>query len=251
MLHGNKDVRTHRTVTHSPSLGGMGSRATVALLVALAVTSTRVVQAVDEQPIDRGSTVRPAVVRDFPDRSGKPLGQLPPNAPLDVYERQRLWLRVKPPAGLAGPSGWVQLTDMRMGFGMAPAVAPAATSPAAAVPAPATNPGVFSSFSRSVSGLLAGFQSRQSSYASGSNATIGIRGLTGAELNASSPNWQALADVERYAMPPQQAQLFANAGGLVPQRIMYVMGSAAGTAPPPAGQAAPFDRPSPFGGRPR
>lgn len=210
------------------------------------------VAAADEQVIDRGSTVRPAMVLDFPDRSGKPLGQLPPNAPLDVYERQRLWLRVKPPAGLTGPSGWVQLTDMRMGFAMAPAVA--ASQPPTAAPGapPAASGGMFSSFSRSVSGLLAGFQSRQSTYASGSNATIGIRGLTGAELNASTANYQALADVERYAVMPAQAQMFANAGGLLPQRIMYV------TAVPPAGGTpgaapgqSPFDaKPTPFGGRP-
>ncbi len=233
-------------------------RTTVVALAALAVTVAWGSRASDEQvieqPIDHGSTVRPATVLDFPDRSGTPLGQLPPNAPLDVYERQRLWLRVKPPAGMAGPSGWVQLTDMRMGFGMAPVLAPTAAAPAAPRPASAPDPGMFSSFSRSVSGLLAGFQSRQSSYASGSNATIGIRGLTGAELNASSPNWQALAEVERYAVAPQQAQLFANAGGLVPQRIMYVSSApAASAAQPgqPAGQTSPFDRPSPFGGRPR
>ncbi|HMM77331.1 MAG TPA: SH3 domain-containing protein [Gammaproteobacteria bacterium] len=223
------------------------SRAGRALFVALlAGAAIAVARAADEQPIDRGSTVRPATVFDFPDRSGKPLGQLPPNAPLEVYERQRLWLRVKPPAGLAGPAGWVQLMDMRMGFGVAPALAPAAAAPARAAPVPAADPGMFASFSRSVSGLLAGFQSRPSSYA-GSNATIGIRGLTGAELNASSPNWQALAEVERYAMPPQQAQLFANAGGLVPQHILYPTSP----APAPAAQTSPFERPSPFGGRPR
>lgn len=220
-----------------------------AVLVAALLGSAPVVRpvaAVDEQIIDRGATIRPAMVLDFPDRSGKPLGQLPPNAPLDVYERQRLWLRVKPPAGLTGPSGWVQLTDMRMGFGVAPALA--AGQPATPGAAPPASGGMFSSFSRSVSGLLAGFQSRQSTYASGSNATIGIRGLTGAELTASVANYQALAEVQRYGVQPAQAQMFASAGGLLPQRIMYV------TAVPPAGAApgqSPFDaKPSPFGGRP-
>lgn len=221
----------------------------LAAIVAFCVVDGPISRAADEQIIDRGSTVRPATVLDFPDRSGKPLGQLPPNAPLDVYERQRLWLRVKPPLGMTGPAGWIPLTDMRMGFGGAPSVTSGAPiAPAAPGAAPPPSGGMFSSFSRSVSGLLAGFQTRQSGYASGSNATIGIRGLTGAELNASAPNYQALSDVERYAVPPAQAQMFANAGGLVPQRIMYV------TAPPPAGAApaaggAPFDRPSPFGGR--
>lgn len=221
----------------------------LAVLITL-VMKPRAVPALDEQIIDRGSTVRPTTVLDFPDRSGKPLGQLPPNAPLDIYERQRLWLRVKPPAGLAGPAGWVALMDLRMGFGAAPAIAagPAAPQPQPSSPAPAGG-GMFSSFSRSVSGLLAGFQTRQSGYVSGSNATIGIRGLTGAELNASAPNYQALADVQRYAVMPEQAQMFANAGGLVPQRIMYVGAPPAAGAAAPSSGGAPFDRPSPFGGR--
>lgn len=236
----------HSAGAHVTRAARVHSAPLVAFIVVAATASSR---AVDEQPIDRGSTVRPATVFDFPDRSGGALGQLPPNAPLDVFERRRLWLRVKPPAGVAGPAGWVQLTDMRMGFGMAPAVAPATAPRGTPLPPPA--PGMFTSFSRSVSGLLTGFQSRQSSYAGGSNATIGIRGLTGAELAAASPNWQALAEAERYAVPPQQAQMFANAGGLVPQRIMYVTTAAPARATPSAGQASPFDKPSPFGGRPR
>jgi len=195
----------------------------------LGASIATVAVAVDETPIERGVAIRPAVVLDFPDRSGKPLGTLPPNAAVDIYERQRLWLRVKPTAGLQGPAGWVQLPDLRMGFSAPPTTA---TAPA---PTPAAGGGGFSSFSRSVSGLLAGFQSRQSGYASGSNATIGIRGLTGGELNASSPNFQAFADIERYAVMPAQAQMFANAGGLMPQRIGYV------TVAPPA-------PPSPTGG---
>jgi hypothetical protein len=192
------------------------------------------VVAADELPIDRGATIRPAQVLDFPDRSGKLLGTLPPGAPVDIYERQRLWLRTKPPAGLAAPAGWVQLTDLRLGFTAPP---PATANAPVPAPAPAPTGGAFSAFSRSVSGLLAGFQSRQSGYASGSNATIGIRGLTSGELNASQPNYQALAEIERYAVMPAQAQMFANAGGLMPQRIMYV------TAPPMAAPQPPIGGP--------
>ena len=172
-----------------------------------------VARAADELPIERGLTIRPAPVLDFPDRSGRSLGTLPANAAVDVYERRRLWLRVRPPAGTAGPAGWLPLTELRLG-GMARPAAPVPAQPPAAG-------GAFSSFSRSVSGLLAGFNSRQAGYA-GSNATIGIRGLTSADLSAAAPNYQAYADIERYAVMPAQAQAFAFAGGLVPQRIMYV-----------------------------
>jgi len=181
-----------------------------------------IVCAADELPIERGVTIRPAPVLDFPDRSGKPLGTLPANAAVDVYERRRLWLRVRPPAGAVGPAGWLPLTELRLG-GMA--------QPQPGAPPVQSTGGVFSAFSRSVSGLLAGFHARQSGYA-GSNATIGIRGLTGGELTAAAPNYQAYAEIERYTVMPAQAQAFAFAGGLVPQRIMYV------TAPPTAAPGA-------------
>jgi hypothetical protein len=184
-----------------------------------------VARAADELPIERGLTIRPASVLDFPDRSGRALGTLPAHAAVDVYERRRLWLRIRPPAGTAGPAGWLPLTELRLG-GMTRPAAPAATAQ------PQSTGGAFSAFSRSVSGLLAGFNSRQTGYA-GSNATIGIRGLTGAELSAAAPNYQAFADIERYGVMPAQAQAFAFAGGLVPQRIMYV------TAPPAAAAGAP------------
>lgn len=185
-----------------------------ALLVGVLLAATA--RAVDEIPIERGITIRPAAVLDFPDRSGRPLGTLPANAAVDVYERRRLWLRIRPPAGAAGPAGWLPLTELRLG-GM---------TQQAAAPAQAAG-GAFSAFSRSVSGLLAGFNSRQSGYTA-SNATIGIRGLTSGELSAAAPNYQAYTDIERYSVMPAQAQAFAFAGGLVPQRIMYV------TAPPAA-----------------
>lgn len=187
-----------------------------ALLVGVLLAGTA--RATAEIPIERGLTIRPAAVLDFPDRSGKPLGTLPANAAVDVYERRRLWLRVRPPVGVVGPAGWLPLTELRLGGMTQPAAAPAAVQ----AQAPG---GAFSAFSRSVSGLLAGFNSRQSGYAA-SNATIGIRGLTSGELSAAAPNYQAFADIERYSVMPAQAQAFAFAGGLVPQRIMYV------TAPP-------------------
>jgi hypothetical protein len=183
-----------------------------ALLVGVLLAGTA--RATAEIPIERGLTIRPAAVLDFPDRSGRPLGTLPANAAVDVYERRRLWLRISPPAGAAGPAGWLPLTELRLG-GM---------TQQAAAPAQAAD-GAFSAFSRSVSGLLAGFNSRQSGYTA-SNATIGIRGLTSSELSAAAPNYQAYTDIERYRVMPAQAQAFAFAGGLVPQRIMYV------TAPP-------------------
>ena len=76
-----------------------------------------VARAADELPIERGLTIRPASVLDFPDRSGRPLGTLPAHAAVDVYERRRLWLRIRPPAGTART--W-SLVSRRYGVGSSP-----------------------------------------------------------------------------------------------------------------------------------
>ncbi len=182
-------------------------------MLGVAALATGAMATVADPPIDRATAVRPAAVRDFPDASGRQLGTLPAGAAVDVFERSRLWLRVSPPPGSPASAAWLQLTDVRLGGLPAPA--------AAAGGAPQGG-GAFSAFSRSVSGLLAGFQARRQTGYAGSNATIGIRGLTAAELATAAPDYQAFAELERHGVMPAAAQGFAFAGGLVPQRIQYL-----------------------------
>ncbi|MGD9603557.1 MAG: SH3 domain-containing protein [Gammaproteobacteria bacterium] len=192
--------------------------------------------AVAPAPIDQGMAMRNAALRDMPDRAGKVVGQLPANTPVLLFERARLWVRVRPLNAPADtPLAWASLLDFRFG------AAPTAAAPAAAVPGrpPVTTGagGVFAGFSRSVSGLLAGFQGR--SRHGGDTATIGIRGLTSAELGGAAPDYQGLARMEGFAITPQDAQAYAFAGGLVPQRLVYL----AAPAPVPAAAPAPERRP--------
>ncbi len=178
----------------------------------------------DETPIDYATTLRQSVTRDFPGTSGTQLGSLPANTPVWIYERSRLWVRVRvanaPEAALA----WVSLLDLRFG---------AAAPPPPRAPA---SGGGFAAFSRSVSGLLGGFRGHQSNYAA-PTATIGIRGLTAGELAQAAPNFQAYAESERFVANPYDAQAYAFAAGLVPQRLPYLV--------PPA-VATPASRPTPF-----
>lgn len=184
-----------------------------ALALGAAALATTAAATLTDRPIDRATAVRPTAVRDFPDASGRQLATLPAGASVDVFERSRLWLRVTPPAGSPSSAAWLQITDVRLG-GL-----PAPTAAAGAAP---REGGAFSAFSRSVSGLLAGFQARRQSGYAGSNAQIGIRGLTAAELATAAPNYQAFAELERHGVMPAAAQRFAFAAGLVPQRIQYV-----------------------------
>lgn len=170
--------------------------------------------------------MRPAVLRDLPDRAGSPVGELPASTPVLLYERSRLWVRVRPLNAPQAPAAWASLLDFRFGAGPA---APRAT------PAAPSSGGGFAGFSRSVSSLLAGFQGRQNSHAGGDTATIGIRGLTSAELGAAAPNYEALARMESFAIQPQDAQSYAFAGGLVPQRLTYLNAPAPAAATPAPG----------------
>lgn len=194
-----------------------------------------------EQPIDRGASMRPAVLRDMPDISGKSVGQLPANTPVVLFERARLWVRVRPADAPQAPTAWASLLDFRFGG------APTAPPPPPRAGAPAAGGGAFAGFSRSVSSLLAGFSGRQNSYG-GNTATIGIRGLTSQELGGAAPNYQAYADIERFAITPQDAQNYAFAGGLVPQRLTYLAPPVAAPAAPVGGAPSPTGaaRPTPF-----
>jgi len=181
-----------------------------------------------ESPIDQGISIRLATLRDLPDRTGSEVGNLPANTPVLLYERSRLWVRIRPSNAPQAPAAWASLLDFR--FGAAPATSRA----------PTPGGGGFAGFSRSVSSLLAGFSGRQNSY-SGNTATIGIRGLTSQELGEATPNYQALAEVERFAIAPLDAQNYALAGGLVPQRLSYLAIPAPASTP-----AAGAPRQNPF-----
>lgn len=181
-------------------------------------------------PIDYGTSIRPATLRAEPDPAAAALGDLPIGTPVALLERRRLWVRVQPQSAAPSAPAWAPLLSFRFG-------PPAA---AAGAPAAATGGGGVAGFSRSVSGLLAGFRGRQAGYGSTDTATIGIRGLTSAELGSAAPDLQALAELDRHAVSPQDAQAYAFAGGLVPQRLPYL-----DTAPAtPA--TAPATRPNPF-----
>ncbi len=158
-----------------------------------------------EDSIDTATTIRATAMRAEPTMRSAAVKEMASDTSVVVFERQRLWVRVAT-ADDTETDGWLRFTELRFGAG-----APAVTSNA-------PRSGGFAGFSRSVSGFLSSFRGGGSRTAQ-KTATIGIRGLTVAELQAAQPDASALAAISRYAISPAEAEQFANAGGLSAQGV--------------------------------
>lgn len=159
---------------------------------------------VAEEPIDTAVTIRNTVLRAAPATTSEVVSELTSNTEVEVFERQRLWVRIAK-VGDGDTIGWLRFTELRFG-----------TSAATESAAPKSSR--FAGFSRSVSGFLSSFRGGGSRTAQ-NTSTIGIRGLTSAELLAAAPDLRALAAISRYAISPAQAEQFAGAGGLSARRV--------------------------------
>lgn len=127
------------------------------------------------------TVTRPAELRSTPLAGGKTLQTLKGGVKLDVLRRVGGWYRVKT---VEGAEGWVRMWLVRF------AAAPGAGGTSVAV---------------------LGSGRSGSTY---TTATTGVRGLSEEELQAAKPNPAAVAALEQYAVPPDDARRFARAGSL-------------------------------------
>lgn len=164
-----------------------------------------------EQAIDQATLRRNATLYEYASNSSDHVAELVANSAVDIYERNGLWVRLKTTETDAPVEGWIRFTELRFGNATVQSSAAKSTS----------RSGGFAGFSRSVSGFLSGFRSRNSRTASNSTSTIGIRGLTVAELETARPDPNALASVSRYVASEGDAQAFAGASGLVARNVPY------------------------------
>lgn len=190
------------------------SATTLALALALIGLAWPTGTRADESLIDRGVVLRDAALRSEPG-TGTTLAQLVPGTRVDVHGRQGLWMQVTAPTANAVQRGWVFLPAIRLDGG---AAAPAAGSTPAG--------GGFARLSRSVTGLLGGLRGRESNTA---HATLGIRGLAAGEIENAHFDAAALAWVAAASASASEAQLFAQAGGLIARDVPAL---AAGSVPP-------------------
>jgi hypothetical protein len=164
-----------------------------------------------DEVIDHAVTVRESILRSEPTRASSAVVTLSADTQVEIFERRSLWVRLRVAGQTEQPSGWLRFTELRF-----------RNSRAASSPSNGRSIGSgFAGFSRSVSGFLSGFRSPSSPLAERSSATIGIRGLTVAEIETAQPDANALATISQYAMSAADAEMFASAGGLSARHVPY------------------------------
>jgi hypothetical protein len=134
---------------------------------------------------------------------------LPADTPVAVRGRERLWVRVKT-LGPDPAEGWLRVTDMRLGEG--------ASSKASSGGAARKG---FAGFSRSVTGLFERFGKRTSSRVA-TTSTIGVRGVSAADLETARPDHKALARIERIEISERETVEFARSAGLSGTDVPYL-----------------------------
>jgi len=176
------------------------SRSLLALLLGAAAVCTGA-----QEPTRAAATVRDTALYTAPRYDAPVVTRLGPETPLYTGLREGLWIDART---ADGARGWLRLTDVRLGAGTADG------DPGAAGAGAPARGGVFARLSRSVSSLLGGARGGYDAQTSASTATIGIRGLSVAELETAAPDTAALAALARYSASAEEARAFAVLGGL-------------------------------------
>jgi len=185
-------------------LGGKWRRRRQTALAVLASMTAMAAAPAGAENGAQGVAIRDTVLRAAPIAGAEPIARLEEGTALETGERRGLWRA----AELAdGSSGWVPLTAIRLA---PPAAEPGGEAAQAESGSSSSNP--FARLSRSVSSLLGG--GRDSRVRNERTATIGIRGLTVADLETAEPAPEALEAVSDYRAATEEAVDFAAAGGL-------------------------------------
>lgn len=140
------------------------------------------------------NTNRATDMRAAPDDSSAVVRMLAPQTKVQVLERRGAWTRVKGVEPEA-PSGWVRMMHLRGEVVVEQA-------------APQRGSGVMGGLNRLFGG------SQQTAAPRAQSATLGIRGLSPEELQAASPNPQALAKVRGFSASKDEAATFAKTANL-------------------------------------
>lgn len=152
-----------------------------------------------------GVVLRDSVLRDEARAGAASMQTLTPGTVFTAGDRDGLWIQATP--GDAGPTGWLRITDVRLS---------AAARAVETAPAAADTGSPFARLSRSITSLLGGGPRNVSTER---NATIGIRGLSVADLETAAPDPAALQAAAAWRAGPDEARAFAAGGGLGPRPL--------------------------------
>jgi hypothetical protein len=162
-------------------------------------------QAADQQ----GVIVRQASVYAQGSTASSRVGQLPAGTRVAMFTRDGGWQEIfsdKPAL-----TGWVRVYQVRAGKYAAPVVATEQEDSRGFLSG-------LASFSRKASG----FFTQDATATSSGTATIGVRGLSEAEIKSAKPDFVELEKMETYASRPQRMESFTAQGGLKSSEVSYI-----------------------------
>jgi hypothetical protein len=140
---------------------------------------------------DFAYTVRPTELKATPFSDAATVSRLAASVRVDVVERKASWTQIKTDKN----TGWVKMLSLR--FDQVPGLK--TESGASALMNVATRGG------------------------SSSTATTGVKGVSAKDLLAAIPNNARLAEMQALQTGQSEAQTFAKAEKLTPQKISYVL----------------------------
>jgi hypothetical protein len=167
--------------------------------------------AVPAQAGQQGTIVRQAAVYSEASAAAPRVGQIDAGARVSLFDRKGGWQEIF--SEEKAITGWVRAYQVRQGdFGAA--VASDSKEDSRGFLAG------LASFSRKASG----FFRQDSGVTSSGTATIGVRGLSEAEIRSAQADFDELQKMEQFASSKNRARGFASAGGLKASKVPYFPG---------------------------
>lgn len=161
----------------------------------------------DEQAV----VIRLSPVYSEPGSASQSVARIPAGTRVSVFERQGGWKQVF--SEEKAIIGWMRAYQLRESVNL----------PVNTVETQPDSRGFLSglaAFSRKASGFFSSDQGSSNS----STATIGIRGLSEAEIKSAQADFVELEKMKSFASDPQRSQVFAQQGGLKPRKQAYIPG---------------------------
>lgn len=172
------------------------------------------VEEAERDPRSYGVVIAADTLRAEPAGDGAAVAELPAGTEVNIEGRRGLWMDVR--SGKDAQRGWLRLTSVRLGVTAAELDLSDAGE---AVDGKTKKRSFFSGVSRSVSSFFSRSQARARPQAT--TATIGIRGLTPADLQAAQADPKALQTMQGYAASAGDAAVFAREGDLAVRTVSY------------------------------
>ena len=164
------------------------------------------------QADQQGTIVREAMVHADASSSAQRVGKLDAGTRVSLFQRKGGWREVF--SEEKAIIGWVHVYQVRQGDIGGSVVTESSEDSRGFLSG-------LAAFSRKASG----FFTRGTDVNSSGTATIGVRGLSDAEIKSAQADFDELARMKKYASSSKRARKFASNGGLKPAKVAHISGA--------------------------